>query len=579
MSTSYPQDPSQVMLGRYRVLETNSEGGFGTVHICWDARLQRRVAIKRMPLYLGDDSSTLTSTVDEALAEARTSSMLSHPNIVRMYDFESDAYYSYLVMEYVDGLNLADLLARVEGGVLTFDECAHLVDSVASALAFAHENGVLHLDLKPANIIIDRSGTVKLGDFGMASLASAAGYGGARGGTVGYMPPEQIEGDYVDERTDIFSLAVVVWEALTGSCPYAASTPEESLKLMLHGPSPTLSRIEPELAGVVEETLLQALDPNPASRMSSVETFAINLVRALGDNMDGRESLQDLLNQTEEADEPSLAQDWGRLNVPLNVQFPLIGTLVTRTLAAATAGWAAFVAIPLLLPNTPNALAFGVGGVAAACLAWPPVGGALGIAAFVASICSFPSRLAFPLALVAGVLGLVWWVAVGRRSHLAGTALLLPSCMASPFAGVGIAGFALRPGAACATGILGWLLWAMYDIGTTQGFEAQTLASAAGSLLSSPTSWVTMASCGLAAMLCSLISRRGKTMAGVIGQCVALGVLGIAVYACTQMENYSIAASLDSLTLGITLCLGATLCVANILTGGYVQNLEGDDRT
>ena len=82
---------AQILLGRYRVLETNTDGGFGSVNVCWDARLQRRVAIKRMPLYLGDDSSTLASTVDEALAEARTSSMLSHPNIVRTYHFESDA--------------------------------------------------------------------------------------------------------------------------------------------------------------------------------------------------------------------------------------------------------------------------------------------------------------------------------------------------------------------------------------------------------------------------------------------------------------------------------------------------------
>ena len=105
-------------------------------------------------------------------------------------------------------------------GVLTFDECAHVLRSVARALAFAHENGVLHLDIKPANILIDRAGTVKLGDFGMATLASAAGYGGARGGTVGYMPPEQIDGGIVDEHTDIFALSVVVWQSLTGSCPF-----------------------------------------------------------------------------------------------------------------------------------------------------------------------------------------------------------------------------------------------------------------------------------------------------------------------------------------------------------------------
>ena len=209
--------PEETLLGRYRVLARRGAGGFGTVCTCWDTRLQRRVAIKRIPLLATEDADGISaSTADEALAEARTACLLAHPNIVTVYDFEADGTYAYLVMEYVDGLNLAELLARVEDGVLTHDECAHVLRSVAAALTYAHENGVLHLDIKPTNIMIDRQGTVKLADFGMATLASAAGYGGARGGTVGDMPPEQIERDLGDERADIFSLAVVVWQALTG---------------------------------------------------------------------------------------------------------------------------------------------------------------------------------------------------------------------------------------------------------------------------------------------------------------------------------------------------------------------------
>ena len=213
--------PEETLLGRYRVLARRGAGGFGTVCTCWDTRLQRRVAIKRIPLLTSDDvSGASASTADEALAEARTACLLAHPNIVTVYDFETDGTHAYLVMEYVDGLNLAELLARVEDGVLTHEECAHVLRSVAAALTYAHENGVLHLDIKPTNIMIDRQGTVKLADFGMATLASAAGYGGARGGTVGYMPPEQIQGLLVDERTDVFSLAVVTWQALTGRSPF-----------------------------------------------------------------------------------------------------------------------------------------------------------------------------------------------------------------------------------------------------------------------------------------------------------------------------------------------------------------------
>ena len=129
-----PRD--EVLLGRYRVIERRGTGGFGAVCTCWDLRLQRRVAIKRMPIV----DAAATTTAEEALAEARTACMLAHPNIVTVFDFESDGTYAYLVMEYVDGLNLAELLARVEGGRLTPEECAHVLDSVTKALAFAHEN-------------------------------------------------------------------------------------------------------------------------------------------------------------------------------------------------------------------------------------------------------------------------------------------------------------------------------------------------------------------------------------------------------------------------------------------------------
>ena len=200
VSLGAAEKPSEeVLLNRYRVLARRGTGGFGTVCTCWDTRLQRRVAIKRIPVLDMDDGIS-ASTAEEALGEARTACLLAHPNIVRVLDFEMEGAYAYLIMEYVDGLNLAELLSRVEGGTLSHDECAHMVASVGRALAFAHENGVLHLDIKPTNIMVDRRGTVKLADFGMATLASAAGYGDARGGTVGYMPPEQIQGMLVDER-------------------------------------------------------------------------------------------------------------------------------------------------------------------------------------------------------------------------------------------------------------------------------------------------------------------------------------------------------------------------------------------
>ena len=368
--TAQPQARQALLLGRYRVMKPGEAGGFGSVLTCWDTRLQRRVAIKRIPL-MGQPGGAATSTISEALAEARTASMLAHPNIVTMYDFEVDRAYAYLVMEYVDGLTLADFLARVEGGTLTNDECAYLVQSVASALSFAHENRVLHLDIKPTNIMIEHSGAIKLCDFGMAMLASAAGYGGARGGTVGYMPPEQIEGDLVDERADIFSLAVVVWQALTGQNPFAAKTAEESLRKIERGPKVALSKMDPTLAGMAEEVIMQALDPNPTQRTPSADAFANELVFGLGDPDLGAESIRELMSQ-DEKDVALRADEFKPEALPVAYRYPWLGGAAARAGAAALSAWAVYVA----LTASSLARSAGVAAVAAAGVgaAWPPAG-------------------------------------------------------------------------------------------------------------------------------------------------------------------------------------------------------------
>ena len=197
---------SRELLKRYQPLETLATGGFGSIEICRDTHLRRRVAIKRIPLING--AGMPASDIMDVLREAHTAAMLQHPNIVQVIDFTHDTAYAYLVMEYVDGMSLAEFLHRADGHSLTFDEAAAIADALGQALTFAHSNGVLHLDIKPANVLIDHSGNVKLTDFGMARLSSAGGFGGSRGGTIGYMPPEQldIETGTVDERADVFAL-------------------------------------------------------------------------------------------------------------------------------------------------------------------------------------------------------------------------------------------------------------------------------------------------------------------------------------------------------------------------------------
>ena len=564
---------NDVLLNRYRIMNESGDGGFGTVLTCWDTRLQRRVAIKRLPL----TGSGASSTFGEALAEARTSSMLAHPNIVTVFDFEVDGPYAYLVMEYVDGITLSELLARVEGGTLTHDETACLVQSVASALGYAHENGVLHLDIKPTNIMIDRTGTVKLCDFGMASLASAAGYGGARGGTVGYMPPEQIEGDIVDERTDIFSLAVVVWQALLGSNPFKAPTAEKSLALIQKGPGKP-SKLDPSLAGMTEEALLGALAPSPAARIPSVETLAKELVFALGDPNTGAESLRNLLSQTSanEADDP---EDWEGERLPIVVSHPWLPSAFARVVTAcATLAVVWPLATVLLSPDQTLVYAFLAASVAAALL-WPPLGAAVAGASFCTAVAIHAaSATSLLFVIVFGVALVIWWVTCGISSHLSSLAYLLPACFGSPLAGIAVAGTGLTPIRAFFTACLVWFVGRIWGPSLAAGFALDGLVDGLLLPLSQLPTLLSLAGCALAALICSAITWYDDRPAyAVVGQVIGCAMVVGSQLLAARMENGGIWADPSWENAGIAVLLSVLVCIACVLHGPREVDLESED--
>ncbi|MCI1646288.1 MAG: serine/threonine protein kinase [Olsenella sp.] len=568
--------PEETLLGRYRVLARRGAGGFGTVCTCWDTRLQRRVAIKRIPLLATQDPSGIpTSTAEEALAEARTACLLAHPNIVTVYDFETDGTYAYLVMEYVDGLNLAELLARVEDGVLTHEECAHVVRSVAAALTYAHENGVLHLDIKPTNIMIDRQGTVKLADFGMATLASAAGYGDARGGTVGYMPPEQIQGLLVDERTDVFSLAVVTWQALTGRSPFASVTPKGSLDAIIRGPKPPLSKLDPGIAPEVETALLHAMTPTAAERTSSVKELARAILPELGDGAEGAESLCELVDQSEN-DDPSLAAKPSEL--PAHVRLPWLAPVLERAASAVCTFFAINSILPAI-PGTTNEFAL-IGALvsAAACAAWPPIGSAIaGVALVVALATAHVTAASFPLALITAAGLAVWWVSCGHTDRVSTAAVLAPACLNSPAAGVALAGYGMDPLPAAATGVTGALLSLLTGAAVTGGFSAQATAATLIPLLTSPATWVVVSGCAVSALLASAIAMRGSVASGIVGQIV--GAVTITLFwllACrVESSGYWFGQMLEG--CGLAVFLSVFLCVETVLRGPLDEGQEGED--
>ncbi len=462
------------LLKRYRPLETRATGGFGSVEICLDARLQRRVAIKRMPLASHLDQAAAETTA-AALAEARTASMLQHPNIVQVIDFTYDEAYAYLVMEYVDGMNLEEFLAQVDGHSLTYDETACIADALAQALAYAHENGVLHLDIKPANVLIDRNGHIKLADFGMATLASAAGFGGARGGTIGYMPPEQLSGFEVDERADIFALAAVLYEALCARAPFRAPTPAESLAHIEAGVTAP-GELLPDVPAASEHALIQALAPHAEDRMTSVDAFADPFLSRLGHAREGCRSLARLIarftsdeGEADPADEDDAAEAVVELDPAegwLGSRWPQARRWAAGALGATSVGLVAWDMLGSLQVTDPVARLAAAAGIGAAAGAAPQIGSALALTGFLMLIVnSTPLVAGIPTVVATLALAGAWWYVWGRLEPgaslafvaAAATACTTGSAQAAAPVAAACAGLLLAPPTAvvsCAAGTL-----------------------------------------------------------------------------------------------------------------------------
>ena len=463
---------SVTLLKRYRPLETLATGGFGSVEICLDSHLRRRVAIKRMPLMA--EPGMPATAVGDALTEAYTAAMLQHPNIVQVQDFTYDSAYAYLVMEYVDGMSLADFLAKVDGNSLTFDEAAAIADGIGQALAFAHSNGVLHLDIKPANVLIDRAGHVKLTDFGMARLSSAGGFGGSRGGTIGYMPPEQldIESGTLDERADVFALACVLYEGLCGTAPFRAATPAESLDRIIGGatwPSELIPRI-PESA---EAVLMAALSPMPQDRPASVEGFCDRFLAGLGSIREGRRSLERMvaeLMSDEDAEEADDASGCEQAEIEVDPALGWAGTRwpdarrrAVRGLSGISCAAVSFLIMRAMgVTPVPGVLAAAAAIGVAAGLA-PQIGSAIAVVGFCvmcanATVAAEGVLQMLPVVSVVFALAAGWWIAWGRATPAASSVLTCTLAAAAvcgdayTSAGIAVAlgAYLLPPGAAAA---------------------------------------------------------------------------------------------------------------------------------
>ncbi|HVE66151.1 MAG TPA: serine/threonine-protein kinase, partial [Thermoanaerobaculia bacterium] len=269
-------------LGPYEIRGELGRGGMGEVYRALDTRLGRDVAVKILPTAFAADPEN----VQRFEKEARAVASLSHPNIVTLLDVGEEGGLRYAVAELVDGQTLRQRLA---GGALAPRDAADIAAQVAEGLAAAHAKGIVHRDIKPENVVLTRSGLPRILDFGLAKRTPAPEASeneptqsalltepGIVAGTVGYMSPEQVRGEPVDGRSDVFSLGVVLWEMLTGHRPFRGDSQVETLNAILKEeppPNPALDRLPPEL----DRILRRCLEKRRESRYHSAADLAHDL--------------------------------------------------------------------------------------------------------------------------------------------------------------------------------------------------------------------------------------------------------------------------------------------------------------
>jgi eukaryotic-like serine/threonine-protein kinase len=258
--------------GRYRLVRRIATGGMGEVWEADDTVLGRRVALKVLVEELAADDHATRRFVREARATAR----LTHPNVARVYDFGRDGGAPFLVMELLEGETLA---SRLAGGPLPPAEAARIAAAVADALDAAHQRGIIHRDVKPANVMLTPGGEVKVMDFGIAAAADEthSTTGSGLYATVAYVSPERVAGQPATPASDVYSLGAVLYELLCGRPPFTGSTPALVARAHLHERPPPVRQLAPWVPPRLAEAAEAALDKDPAQRPSSAAALAARI--------------------------------------------------------------------------------------------------------------------------------------------------------------------------------------------------------------------------------------------------------------------------------------------------------------
>lgn len=294
---NYEKYVGMIFDGRYRIQRIIGLGGMAVVFEAEDLLMHRTVAVKMLKEGVGDDATSVKRFINESKAV----SMLSHPNIVSIYDVSVREDLKYIVMEHIRGITLKNYMSRK--GKLPVREAVSFTEQILRALDHAHSKGIIHRDIKPQNIMLLKNGMIKVADFGIAKLPSAetVTVTDKAIGTVYYISPEQASGKPIDPRSDLYSVGVMLYEMVTGTLPFSADSPVSVALMQIHNTPRPPRALCPELPLGLQQIILRAMEKDPDRRYQSAREMLRHIV-ALKNNPDTIFNLSGAQKEEEEED-------------------------------------------------------------------------------------------------------------------------------------------------------------------------------------------------------------------------------------------------------------------------------------
>jgi len=316
---SQPSWIGRSLSGRYQIESLLGQGGMSSVYKATDPNLKRVVAIKLIHPHLSTDSQFIQRFEEEATAVAS----LRHPNIVQVYDFNSDQGVYYMVLEFVPGETLHDRLQRLaaQGRKLPIDEAVKFTLNICDALEYAHQRGIIHRDIKPANIMLDIYGHAILMDFGIVKLVGGTSHTatGAVLGTARYISPEVIRSEPADPRSDVYSLGITLYEMLSGKTPFQSDSAMTLMMMHLNDPVPDPRSLRADIPNALVNVLLKSLEKDRSKRYQSAAAMAADLKHVLAELEIGTAvALAPVVQPASTVIAPPIVKEGQRVKTPVN---------------------------------------------------------------------------------------------------------------------------------------------------------------------------------------------------------------------------------------------------------------------